>query len=221
MLASGYARGALLARRLVLAALLGFPLAACAASTLLVFGDSISAGYGLPQGAGWVSLLSARVAKAAPDYKVVNASISGETLAGGKRRIESVLVQHKPSVVVIELGGNDGLRGAAIDAMRSDLAAIVDACLRSKARVVLLGMRLPPNYGRDYVQRFQQVYADVAQRRPVTLVPFLFEGFGERQELFQSDGIHPTREAQPLMLESVWKPLAPLLTQGRHVQARP
>ena len=221
MLASGYARGAVLVRRLVLTVLLGFPFGACAANTLLVFGDSISAGYGLPQGAGWVSLLSARVTKAIPDYKVVNASISGETLAGGRRRIESLLEQHKPSLVIVELGGNDGLRGATIEAMRSDLAAIIDACLRSKARVVLLGMRLPPNYGRDYVRRFQQVYAEVAQKHPVTFVPFLFEGFGERQDLFQPDGIHPTREAQPLMLESVWKPLAPLLTQGKPVQVRP
>lgn len=209
---------ALLARLLGLTVLLGFPYAACAANTLLVFGDSISAGYGLPQGAGWVSLLSARMANAAPDYRVVNASISGETLAGGRRRIESVLEQHKPAVVIVELGGNDGLRGAPVEAIESDLAAIVDACLRRKARVMLLGMRLPPNYGAAYVQRFQQVYATVAQKRPVTFVPFLFEGFAERHELFQPDGIHPTRAAQPLMLEYVWKPLAPLLTQRGHAQ---
>jgi acyl-CoA thioesterase-1 len=211
--------GALLVRGLVLAIILGFPCFASAANTLVVFGDSISAGYGLPQGAGWVSLLSARMAKAAPDYKVVNASISGETLAGGRRRIESVLEQHKPAVVIVELGGNDGLRGAPIEAIQSDLAAIVDACLRRKARVMVLGMRLPPNYGAAYVQRFQQVYAAVAQERPVTFVPFLFEGFAERHELFQPDGIHPTRAAQPLMLESVWKPLAPLLTPARRAQA--
>ena len=219
MPAVGSALAAFLARRLVPAMLLGFPVAAWAASTLLVFGDSISAGYGLPQGASWVSLLSARVAKIAPDYRVVNASISGETLAGGRRRIDAVLEQHKPHVVIIELGGNDGLRGAPVETMRSDLTAIVDACLRRKARVVLVGMRLPPNYGASYVQRFQQIYAHVAKERPVTFVPFLFEGFAERHELFQSDGIHPTREAQPLMLEYVWKPLAPLLTQGRHVRA--
>ena len=211
--------GSLLARRLVLAVVLGFPCVAGAANTLIVFGDSISAGYGLPQGAGWVSLLSARMAKAAPDYKVVNASISGETLAGGRRRIESVLEQHKPAVVIVELGGNDGLRGAPIEAIESDLAAIVDACLARKVRVMVLGMRLPPNYGATYVQRFQQVYTVVAQKRPVTFVPFLFEGFAERHELFQPDGIHPAREAQSLMLESVWKPLAPLLTQGRHARA--
>jgi acyl-CoA thioesterase-1 len=219
MLASVFARCALRVRLLVLGALLGFPLPACAAHTLLVFGDSISAGYGLPQGAGWVSLLGARMAEYAADYKVVNASISGETLAGGRRRIDSVLAQHKPAVVIVELGGNDGLRGAKAEAMRSDLAAIVDACLRSKARVVLVGMRLPPNYGRTYVQQFQQVYADVAQNRPVVFVPFMLEGFAERQELFQPDGIHPTREAQPLMLERVWKSLAPLVTQRARAPA--
>ena len=219
MLAVAHALAATLVRRLVPAFLLGFPLIAAAANTVIVFGDSISAGYGLPQGASWVSLLAERVAKVAPDYRVVNASISGETLAGGRRRIESVLEQHKPAVVIVELGGNDGLRGTPIEAMRSDLTAIVDACLRRKVRVVLLGMRLPPNYGAAYVQRFQQVYASVAQSRPVTFAPFLFEGFAERQELFQPDGIHPTREAQPLMLEYVWKPLAPLLMQGKHARA--
>ena len=220
MLAFGNARIGLLLRRLVLVTGLLFPLAAAAANTLLVFGDSISAGYGLPQGASWVSLLGERMAKAAPDYRVVNASISGETLAGGKRRIEALLEQHKPSIVVIELGANDGLRGASVEAMRADLAAIVDACLQRKAQVVLLGMRLPPNYGAAYVQRFEQVYADIAQKRRLSFVPFLFEGFGERHEYFQPDGIHPTRAAQPLMLESVWKPLAPLLTGRKHVQVR-
>lgn len=177
-----------------------------------MFGDSISAGYGLAHGAGWVSLLAQRMAKTAPDYRVVNASISGETLTGGRRRIEAVLEQHKPSVVIVELGGNDGLRGARVDSMQADLEAIVDACLRRKARVVLVGMRLPPNYGAAYVQRFQQAYLAVAQKRPVAFVPYLFEGFGERQEFFLADGIHPTREAQAPMLESVWKVLAPLVS---------
>ena len=208
-------RACALVRRLVLTVLVGFPFAACAADTLLVFGDSISSGYGLPQGASWVSLLSERIAKAAPDYRVVNASISGETLAGGRRRIASVLDQHKPAVVIVELGGNDGLRGVPIESIQADLAAIVDACLKQKARVVLLGMRLPPNYGASYVQRFQQMYASIAQKRPIAFVPFLFEGFGERHDMFQPDGIHPTREAQPLMLEYVWKALAPLVTSSK------
>jgi acyl-CoA thioesterase-1 len=201
-------------RRLVLAILLGLPLVAGANDTLVVFGDSISAGYGLAQRSGWVSLLVQRMAQATPDYKVVNASISGETLAGGRRRIEGVLEQHKPTVVIVELGGNDGLRGSRIETMQADLESIVDACLRRKARVVLVGMRLPPNYGAAYVRRFQQIYATVAQKRPVAFVPFLFAGFGERQDYFQADGIHPTREAQMPMLESVWKILAPLVSPG-------
>lgn len=199
-------------RQLVLAILLWLPLAAGATNTLVVFGDSISAGYGLAQRSGWVSLLVQRMAKTAPDYKVVNASISGETLAGGRRRIEAVLEQHKPAIVIVELGGNDGLRGARIEMMQSDLEAIVDACLRRKAQVVLVGMRLPPNYGASYVRRFQQIFAIVAKKRRVAFVPFLFEGFGERQEYFQADGIHPTREAQMPMLESVWKILEPLVS---------
>lgn len=211
--------GLLLVSRLVLGLVLGFPPLASAAGTLLVFGDSISAGYGLPQNASWVSLLRERMAKSAPDYEVVNASISGETLAGGRRRIDSLLDQHKPSIVIVELGGNDGLRGAPIETMQSDLAAIVDACLRRKAQVLLVGMRLPPNYGAAYVQRFHEMYAAVAAKRPVAFAPFLFEGFAERHELFQPDGIHPTRAAQPLMLEYVWKALAPLLSRGARAQA--
>lgn len=207
-------------KRLVLVFLLGFPLAADAAGTLLVFGDSISTGYGLPQDAGWVSLLSARMRQVAPDYRVVNASISGETAGGGRRRIEQTLDLHKPSIVLVELGGNDGLRGARIDAIQSDLEAIVDTCVRRKVRVVLVGMRLPPNYGADYVRRFQQLFATVAKKQAVTFVPFLFEGFAERHELFQADGIHPTREAQPLMLEAVWKSLAPLVMSAKPAPAR-
>jgi len=206
-------------RQIFLALLLGLPLVAGATNTLIVFGDSISAGYGLGQGSGWVSLLVQRMAKTAPDYKVVNASISGETLAGGRRRIEAVLEQHKPTVVIVELGGNDGLRGARIATMQADLEVIVDACLRRKAQVVLVGMRLPPNYGAAYVQGFQQIYATVAKNRPVAFVPFLFEGFGERQEYFQVDGIHPTREAQMPMLESVWKILEPLVSPAKRALA--
>jgi acyl-CoA thioesterase-1 len=201
----------LMSRLLVLIALLGFPLFAWPAHTVLVFGDSLSAGYGLAQDAGWVNLLARRIGKAAPDYRVVNASISGETAAGGRRRIDSALAQHKPAIVIVELGANDGLRGQRIETLRKDLEAIVDACLKRNAKVVLVGMRLPPNYGAGYVKEFESLYAELARRRRVALVPFLFEGFGERHELFQPDGIHPTREAQPLMLETVWRVLGPML----------
>ena len=197
-------------RVLVLAVLVGFPLAGRTA-TVLVFGDSISAGYGLPTDAGWVQLLRSRLTKLGPDYKVVNASISGETASGGRRRIEGVLQQFNPDVVVIELGGNDGLRGARIPALQADLEAIVSASLKTRARVLLVGMQLPPNYGADYVRRFQEIYGEIAAKHGVPLVPFLFEGFGSRPEYFQGDGIHPTRAAQPLMLDTVWKKLEPLL----------
>jgi acyl-CoA thioesterase-1 len=204
-----------MARLFVLVALAGFPSFAWPAGTLLVFGDSLSAGYGLAQNAGWVSLLAQRVGKVAPDYRVVNASISGETAAGGRRRIESALAQHKPAIVVVELGANDGLRGQSIADLRADLEAILNACLKRNARVVLVGMRLPPNYGAGYVKQFESVYAELARKPRVALVPFLFAGFGERYELFQADGIHPTREAQPLMLDTVWRVLGPMLTAPR------
>jgi len=195
---------------LVLTLALGFPPISLAA-TILVFGDSISAGYGLPQSAGWVSLLSRRVAEVAPGHKVINASISGETAAGGRLRIIGALAQHKPSIVVLELGGNDGLRGARVEAIQADLDAMVTTIKRHPAKVVLVGMRLPPNYGAAYVRQFQEIYGTVAKKHAVAFAPFLFEGFGDRQEFFQSDGIHPTREAQALMLETVWKALGPLL----------
>jgi acyl-CoA thioesterase-1 len=181
-----------MSRLLVLIALAGFPLLASAAGTLLVFGDSLSAGYGLARDDGWVGLLAQRIGRVAPDYKVVNASISGETAAGGRRRIEAALTQHKPAIVILELGANDGLRGQRTDTLRTDLAAIVSATRRHGAQVVL-----------------------VAKQFRIPLVPFLFEGFGERQELFQADGIHPTREAQPLMLETVWRVLGPMLSARR------
>lgn len=198
-------------RVLVLGALLAFPLPGRAAQTLLVFGDSISSGYGLPLNTGWVHLLSQRMAKVAPDYKVVNASISGETAAGGRRRIEGALAQYKPAIVVVELGGNDGLRGARIETLQADLDAIVTASLKRNARVLLAGMRIPPNYGADYVNRFAAVYDAIAKKHRVAFVPFLFEGFGDRPEFFQGDAIHPTRAAQEMMLETVWKKLEPLL----------
>ena len=202
-------------RVLVLAACLGFPGYTRAAGTILVFGDSISAGYGLPADTGWVHLLRQRLAKVAPDYTVVNASISGETAAGGRRRIDAALERHRPSIVILELGGNDGLRGGRTESLQADLEAMVTASLKRDARVVLVGMRLPPNYGAAYVQQFQAVYDAVAKKHRIALVPFIFEGFGERQEMFQSDGIHPTREAQALMLETVWKALGPVVNKSR------
>ena len=185
--------------------------AAAPAATILVYGDSLSAGYGLPQEQGWVSLLAQRLRAEKFDYRVVNASISGETTSGGRSRIAAALKTHRPAVVIVELGANDGLRGTSLDAMRANLQAIVDACQSSRSAVLLVGIRLPPNFGMDYISKFQQVYTDVARSRKLRPVPFILDGFGEKREFFQEDGIHPTAAAQSLMLDAVWKELKPLL----------
>jgi acyl-CoA thioesterase-1 len=176
-----------------------------------VYGDSLSAGYGLPPAEGWVRLLAQRLHAEKTHYRIANASISGETAHGGAKRIEAALKTHRPAIVIVELGANDALRGASPEAMRANLDAIVDACIKAKARVLLVGMRMPPNYGTVYTEKFQQVFRDVAKRRKVALVPFLLEGFAEQRELFQPDGIHPAAGAQAMMLDTVWKHLRPLL----------
>jgi acyl-CoA thioesterase-1 len=194
---------------LALAAAPGF------AATVMVFGDSLSAGYGLQPGQGWVSLLEQRLQKERPDYKVVNASISGETTTGGRNRIAGALKTHHPSLVVVELGANDGLRGGTVETTQANLEAIVEACRKAGARVVLVGIHLPPNYGMAYTDKFRQVFPDVARRKKTALVPFLFEGFADKPDYFQADGLHPAPNAQPLMLDLVWKALQPLLRGKR------
>jgi acyl-CoA thioesterase-1 len=181
------------------------------APSVLILGDSISAGYGLPPGTGWAALLEKRLAAQHPPQRVVNASISGDTTAGGRARIAPLLKQFQPAVTVIELGGNDGLRGGDLDAMRDNLYAIVAAAQKAQSRVLLVGIRLPPNYGPAYVQRFAAIFGEVARTRKTALVPFLFEGFGENNAMFQADGIHPVRAAQQTMLDNVWRELKPLL----------
>ena len=200
----------MLARILGVLALLVAP-GIAAAATILVFGDSLAAGYGIPQDSGWTRLLEKRLAGDGYKYRVANASVSGETTAGGAARIAAVLETHRPDIVVIELGANDGLRGHPLDAMRRNLEAMIDATRRAKAEVLLVGMRLPPNYGTAYTGKFQQTYADVARAKKTAFVPFLFEGFAEDTRFFQQDRVHPTQEAQALMLETVWKGLKPLL----------
>jgi len=185
--------------------------AAKPAPVLLIVGDSISAGYGLPSGAGWVALLQKRLEAERLPGRVVNASISGDTTAGGRARLGALLEQHRPAVTVIELGGNDGLRGGSLDAMRENLDAMVAAAQKAGSRVLLVGIRLPPNYGPAYVQRFAATFADVAKARKAALVPFLFEGFAERNDMFQADGIHPVAAAQDQLLDNVWRELRPLL----------
>ena len=176
-----------------------------------MLGDSASAGYGLPQDQTWVALLAARLQKEQFNYTVANASVSGETTLGGANRIDAILRQHRPAVVIVALGGNDGLRGQNVDAMKRNLEKIIDACEKSSARVVIVGMRLPPNYGSAYSGKFHAVYGELAKQRKLALTPFLFEGFGDKPDWFQPDGIHPAIKAQPLMMESVWKALRPLL----------
>lgn len=200
-------------RRLVLlwALVLGALCAPVSARTLLVYGDSLSAGYGLPRDKAWVSLLAERLQQQRIDYTVANASVSGETTLGGLKRIDSTLARHKPAVVLLALGGNDGLRGQSLDSMRRNLEAIIEACRKAKSQVVLIGMRVPPNYGSAYADKFQAVYREIAQRYNLPLVPFLLEGFAHKPEWFQADGIHPAIRAQPVMLDTVWKTLVPVL----------
>ena len=179
----------------------------------MVFGDSLSAGYGLPQNTGWVSLLEQKLEQQKLNYKVVNASISGETTAGGLYRIEQALAIHKPTIAIIELGANDGLRGLSLMATQSNLEGIVQTCKKHKAKILIIGMRLPPNYGRAYAEKFQNIFVKVAQHSKLPLVPFLLDGFAEQRELFQSDGFHPKVEAQPLIMKNVWEKLQPMLAK--------
>ncbi|MEP7206784.1 MAG: arylesterase [Casimicrobiaceae bacterium] len=185
------------------------------APVLLIVGDSISAAYGLRVESGWARLLAQRLQADRYPYAVVNASISGDTTAGGRARFPELLRQHRPAIVMIELGGNDGLRGGDLGAMRANLDAMVAAAKKAGARVLLVGMRMPPNYGPAYTRAFDAVYTDVASKREVPLVPFFFEGFGETSEWFQPDRIHPTAAAQPRLLDNVWPTLKPLLEPRR------
>ncbi len=181
------------------------------APLLLVVGDSISAGYGLAKGQVWVDLLAQRLAAEGYRHRVVNASISGDTTAGGRARLPQLLAQHKPAVVIIELGGNDALRGGRLATSRGNLDAMVKAAQGAGAKVMLVGMEIPPNYGPAYAREFREMYTTVARERKVPLVPTFFAGFGEDLSLFQPDRIHPTAEAQARLLANVWPTLAPLL----------
>lgn len=198
-------------RLLLMVCFLLWGAAAQAAPVVLVFGDSLSASYGIPANEGWVSLLEQRIHQKKPGYRLVNASISGETTSGGRYRIEQLLAEHRPAVVILELGVNDGLRGLPLDAAASNLNAIIAACRNRKARVLLIGMRLPPNYGTAYATKFQAIYQQAAQRHKIPFLPFLLEGFADNPELFQADGLHPNTAAQPLIMERVWKILQPIL----------
>ena len=187
---------------------------AASQQSILVFGDSLSAAYGIAQSRGWVALLAERLKRERADYSVVNASISGETTAGGAARIARALEQHKPAIVIVELGANDGLRGLPVAQMKQNLARMIGEAQKSGARVLLVGMKLPPNYGPDYTRAFESAFSELAKERKTAFVPFLLEDVAANDSLFQTDRIHPTEAAQPLILERVWKALAPLLKNG-------
>lgn len=182
-----------------------------AAAPVLVVGDSISAAFGLDTASGWVALLEQRMREKGYEQPVVNASISGDTSSGGLSRLPRLLREHSPELVIIELGGNDGLRGQHPRQLQHNLAAMIDLSSSSGAQVLLLGMQIPPNYGRRYTEAFAQVYPQLAEEKQVVLVPFFLEGVAGVPGMMQSDGIHPTLQAQPQLLENVWPFLAPLL----------
>lgn len=193
------------------------------APTLLVFGDSLSAAYGIPRESGWVALLAQRLQAGKSHYQVVNASVSGETTAGGLTRLPALLKAHKPQQIILELGANDGLRGLPLAQTQRNLEAMIALAEKQGGQVLLIGMRLPPNYGAAYAGKFQAVFAEVAKRKKVRLVPFLFDGIATQPENFQADGLHPTAQAQPVLLDTVWRQLAPMLKRSfdPRVAARP
>ncbi len=180
---------------------------------ILVLGDSLSASFGIDQSNGWVSLLEQKLSQSNYDYRVVNASISGETTQGGLQRLPKLLSKYQPQLVILELGGNDGLRGLGIELIKSNLQSMISKSTEFRAEILLIGMRLPPNYGQFYTDAFSQMYVDLANNNNIPVVPFLLAGIATRENLMQVDGIHPKEEAQSLMLDNVWKHLRPLLKQ--------
>jgi acyl-CoA thioesterase-1 len=185
--------------------------AAAAERSILVIGDSLSAAYGIPRTKGWVALLEERLKREQFNYIVVNASISGETAGGGRVRIKPLLERYQPAIVILGLGANDGLRGLPVEQMKANLAASIREAQVAGARVLLLGVRLPPNYGEDYTASFDAVFRELAKTHRTALVPFLLEDFAGKPEFFLPDRIHPSEAAQPLMLERIWRALRPLL----------
>ena len=179
--------------------------------TILIMGDSLSAAYGIDQNTSWVALLQQRLKEEGYPHQVINASISGETTSGGAARVEQELNIHRPDILLIALGANDGLRGLPLKDMRDNLGTMIETSKIHNARAVLIGMQLPPNYGPAYTEAFYDSYFKVAQRYNVVHIPFLLDGVGQQKSLFQSDGLHPTAQAQPIILDNVWPQLLKLL----------
>lgn len=188
-----------------------FAESAGATKTIMVFGDSLSAAYGIPREQGWVSLMEKRIQSQNLPYRVVNASVSGETTSGGLSRLPAHIKQHKPDIVILELGANDGLRGLSVVDMQRNLDKMVEASREAKAKVLLLGMMLPPNYGHRYAHDFKASFTQLALKLNLPFVPFFLEGVAAHPEFILEDGLHPNVTGQPRILDNVWKELAPML----------
>jgi acyl-CoA thioesterase I len=178
---------------------------------IVVLGDSISAEYGLPRDTGWVALMRQRLAEERIDYSVANASISGDTTSGGRARLPALMERLKPSIVIVELGANDALRGVPLSTTEDNLRTIIEQAQQGHAKVVLVGMYVPPNYGPDYTQKFHGLYGELSKEFHLPLVPFLLAGIVDKPDMFQADQIHPTQQAQPVLLNNVWPAVKPLL----------
>jgi acyl-CoA thioesterase-1 len=185
------------------------------APALMVFGDSLSAAYRIPEESGWVALLAQKVQGEGIGFRVINASVSGETTDGGLARLPAALATHNPALVILELGGNDGLRGLPVSSISQNLIAMIRLCQAAGAQVILAGMQIPPNYGPRYTEPFAAQFQDIAEALNLPLIPFLIDGIPQRPELMQDDGIHPRAEAQGIILDNVWPVLEPLLRAGQ------
>ncbi|GAB3628719.1 arylesterase [Pandoraea terrae] len=193
--------------------------ASSGAPTILVVGDSLSAEYGIARGAGWVNLLQQTVSQNGFDYSVVNASISGDTTSGGRARLAPLLTRYRPAITILELGGNDALRGIPLDLTTRNLREMIDAAKRTGSRVVVVGMRIPPNYGPDYSEKFYTMFGAIAKQAKAAYVPFLLAGVAEHPELFQADQIHPLASAHPRILQNVWPVVLPMLKSEGNARA--
>lgn len=201
-------------RTTLLILLASFAMSAHSASkSILVLGDSLSAEYGLARGEGWVALLQKKLTAEKNDTRIINASISGETTSGGRTRLQALLDKYQPNVVVIELGANDALRGLPLAATQENLRSMIGSSKKAKAKVLLIGMQIPPNYGADYTQQFSSLYPRLAKESKSSLVPFMLQGVADKPALFQADRIHPTAEAHPVILNNIWPQLKSLIRQ--------
>jgi acyl-CoA thioesterase-1 len=197
--------------RFFLLLILSLPLGAVAAPTILVYGDSLSAAYGIPRDQGWVELLQRRLSEEGYSHRVANASVSGETTSGGLSRFDATLDETRPSLVILELGANDGLRGLPVPDMKRNLTSMIEAARKQKAKVMLLGMRIPPNYGPVYTREFADAFHQLAREHKLPLVPFFLDGVAGNRQLVLDDGLHPAASAQEKLLDNVWEKLEPML----------